>query len=213
MQGCGESIRISDEIGVSARARTLHLNEPMSIPHIFLRDPLAGAAVLLCLATICWCIRVIRRRQRGADRFLLGLLGLIAICQALRIFKCLGVWTASEPFHRLDDFVNLATGGLYLIGALLLEISSRDRISAELSLRLLQANPGKQPGSLHEASRAVLVLANDGRIVACNQAAERILGRRLSQIIGAKPILERRELPSATEASKAKNPGGTAVEA
>jgi hypothetical protein len=128
----------------------------MYILHIFRTDPFAGTAVLLCLATIFWCIRVVRRRQRGADRFLLGLLGLIAICQALRIFKDIGVWTASQPFHRLDDFVNLATGGLYLIGALLLEISSRDRISAELSLRLAQANPGKQPDSLHKLTHLLI---------------------------------------------------------
>jgi PAS domain-containing protein len=197
-------------MGVSRGVRTTHLNEPMYIPHIFRTDPLAGAAVLLCLATICWCIRVIRRRQRGADRFLLGLLGLIAICQALRIFKDLGVWTASEPFHRLDDFVNLATGGLYLIGALLLEISSRDRISAEVGLRLVQANPGNA-ARLSSAS-AVLVLASDGRLVGCNQAAESILGRRLSDIIGAKPTFEPAEPCSATEASKAKNTDGIAVE-
>ena len=128
----------------------------MYILHIFRTDPFAGTAVLLCLATICWCIRVIRRRQRGADRFLLGLLGLIAICQALRIFKDIGIWTASQPFHRLDDFVNLVTGGPYLIGALLLEISSRDRISAELSLRLVQANPGKQPDSLHKLTHLLI---------------------------------------------------------
>jgi hypothetical protein len=122
----------------------------MYIPHIFHTDPLAGAAVLFCLATICWYMRVIRRWQWGTDRFLLGLLGLIAICQVLRIFENLGAWTASEPFRRPDDFVNLRTGGLCLIGALLLEISGRDRISAEVGLRPVRMNPGKQSDSLHK---------------------------------------------------------------
>lgn len=181
----------------------------MYVSHAFRTDPLAGTAVLLCLATIYWCIRVIRRRQGGTDRFLLGLLGLIAISQALRILKDVGVWSALEPSHRLDDFVNLTTGGLYLIGALLLEISSRDRISAEVGLRLARANPENAP-RLSQTGKAMLVLAHDGRIVGCNKGAEVILGRRRNQLIGTIPTFGRSELPSATEASEAENPGGTA---
>jgi hypothetical protein len=102
----------------------------MYIPHIFRTDPLAVLAVFLYLATIWWCIRVIRRRQRGTDRLLLGRLGLVALSQSFGVFKHLGILESSVPFHRLGDFVNLAISGLYLIGDLLLEISSRNRISA-----------------------------------------------------------------------------------
>jgi PAS domain-containing protein len=165
------------------------LNKPMYIPQVFRTDPLAGTAVLLCLATILWCIRVIRRRQRGADRFLLGLLGLIAVSQALRILKDFGIFVPSHPFQRLDDLVNLITAGLYMIGALLLEISSKDRISSEVHLRLVTAHSGNVPGlSPQEAQSAVLVLTRDGRIAGCNQAAEMILGRDRHQLIGTVPI-------------------------
>jgi PAS domain-containing protein len=185
----------------------------MYIPHIFRTDPLAGVAVFLYLATIWWCIRVIRRRQRGTDRLLLGLLGLIALSQSFGVFKHLGILESSVPFHRLDDFVNLAIGGLYLIGALLLEISSRDRISAAVGLRLAQANPGNAARLHTQAPNAVLVLANDGFIVQCNPAAENVLGRKRSDIIGAKPIFERTKPLSTVEPSKAKSPHEAKVEA
>jgi PAS domain-containing protein len=177
----------------------------MYIPHIFRTDPLAGLAVLLYLATIWWCIWVIRRRQRGTDRLLLGLLGLIAFSQSLGVFRDLGILESSLPFHRLDDFVNLAIGGLYLIGALLLEISSRDRISAAVGLRLAQANPGNATRLYTKPPNAVLVLASDGFIVQCNPAAENVLGRKRSAIIGAKPIFECAKPLSTVEPSTAKS--------
>ena len=161
----------------------------MYIPQVFLIDPFAGIAVLLCLATIYWCIRVIRRRQGGIDRFLLGLLGVISVCQALRMLTDLGGWTPSDPFHRLNEFANLATAGLYMIVALLLEISSKDRASALAHLRLVEAKPGNA-GNSQEASGAMLVLGSDGRIVGCNHAAEMLLGRQRVNLIGTMPIFE-----------------------
>jgi PAS domain-containing protein len=158
----------------------------MYIPQVFLKDPFAGIAVLLCLATIYWCIRVIRRRQGGTDRFLLGLLGVISVCQALRMLKDLGIWTASDPFHRLEEFTNITTAGLYMIGALLLEISSKDRTSALAHLRLVEAKPGKTSTS-QDATGAVLVLGRDGRVVSCNHAAEMLLGRPGLNLIGTIP--------------------------
>jgi|HubBroStandDraft_4_1064222.scaffolds.fasta_scaffold179055_2 PAS domain-containing protein len=212
--GFRRSIWCKDLVNRRASANSiLYLNELMYIPNIFRTDPLAGAAIFLYLATIWWCIWVIRRRQRGTDRLLLGLLGLIAFSQSLGVFKHLDILESSVPFHRLDDFVNLAIGGLYLIGALLLEISSRDRISAAVGLRLAQASPGNAPRLYTQASNAVLVLASDGFIVQCNPAAENVLGRKRSAIIGTKPIFERTKLPSTVEPSKAKTPHEVKLEA
>ncbi len=161
----------------------------MYIPQVFLIDPSDGIAVLLYLATIYWCIRVIRRHQGGIDRFLLGLLGVISVCQALRMLKDLGVWTASGPLHRLDEFANITTAGLYMIGALLLEISSIDRTSALAHLRLVEAKPGNA-GNSQEAPGAVLVLGSNGRVVSCNHAAEMLLSRQRVNLIGTMPIFE-----------------------
>ena len=178
----------------------------MYIPQLFLIDPFAGIAVLLCLATIYWCIRVIRRHQGGIDRFLLGLLGVIAVCQALRMLKDLGVWTASDSLHRIDGFANITTAGLYVIGALLLEISSKDRASALGHLRLVEAKPGNASNS-QEAPGAVLVLGSDGRVVSCNHAAEMLLGRQRVSLVGTMPIFRANDTFGQTESgSNSLNP-------
>jgi PAS domain-containing protein len=184
-----ESLWASHETEERAGTRAPRLNELMYISQVFLTDPSSGIAVLLCLITIYWCIRVIRRRQGGTDRFLLGLLGVISVCQALRILMDLGVWAASDPFRRLDDFANITTAGLYMIGALLLEISSKDRASTLAHLRLAEAKPGNGSNS-PEAPGAVFVLGSDGRVVSCNHAAEMLLGRQQVNLIGIMPIFD-----------------------
>jgi PAS domain-containing protein len=143
----------------------------------------------------------------------LGLLGLIAVSQSLAIVKNLGMWSSSAPLRRLDDLVNLAIGGLYLISALLLEISRRDRISTEVSLRLAEASPGNAARLSTKAPNAVLVLARNGRIIHCSPAAEEILCRKRGDVIGTKPTFERTEPVSIAETSRAGSPHQTILEA
>ncbi|HLH00771.1 MAG TPA: hypothetical protein VKX49_30975 [Bryobacteraceae bacterium] len=149
-------------------------------------DPLAGVAIVFCLATIFWCIHVVRRRQGGSDRFLLGLLGLLAISQAMGILQNAGIWLPNRS-HDLRDLVELVISGLCLIGAVLLEISSRDRILAQRRARLAEANP--QPRTdLANPQVAVLVIAQDGTVCGCNRAAEMVLGLRRETLIGMTPF-------------------------
>jgi hypothetical protein len=50
-----------------------------------------GLALCMSLATIFWCILLARRQQGRLDRMLTGLLGMIAIYEALRVMKDCGV--------------------------------------------------------------------------------------------------------------------------
>jgi PAS domain-containing protein len=152
--------------------------------------PLSGTAVLLCLTTIGWCIRVVRKRQKGTDRFLLALLGLVAISEGLRILREVGAWTTTDLFRRLDDVANFSTAALYLVAVLLMELSSRNRITAEVGLRLLQgtANPLGFAGPPEE--RPLIILASDGCVAECNAAAARTLGWQQKHVIGRRFTLE-----------------------
>jgi hypothetical protein len=67
------------------RASTLHLAE------LFRSNPLMALALLVCLATILWCIFLTRRQRNTLDKLLMGLLGLRAIYQALRILADPGI--------------------------------------------------------------------------------------------------------------------------
>ncbi len=56
--------------------------------HSFHSAPLAGLALLVCLATIFWCAWSLRRCVYDTlDRYLLGFIGLLAVYQGLRLLK------------------------------------------------------------------------------------------------------------------------------
>ena len=59
----------------------------MYLVKIFRASPLMALALCMCLATILWCILLTRRQQARLDRTLTGLLGMIAIYEALRVLK------------------------------------------------------------------------------------------------------------------------------
>jgi PAS domain-containing protein len=157
---------------------------------IFRVNPLGGTSVLLCLATIFWCVRVIHRRQAGPDRFLLALLGLIATTQGLRVLQQSGLWRALEPMHRMEAFVDLIVAGLYLVGALMLEISSRQQISANLRLRIVESNFKSVSEAIGACLDPVVMLDGGGYVKHCNDAAERLLGFTREQMMGRKILLE-----------------------
>lgn len=163
----------------------------MNLIRLLGHAPLSGTAVLLCLTTIAWCIRVVRKCQKGTDRFLLALLGLIAISEGLRILRETGAWTTTDLFRRLDDVANFSTAALYLVAVLLMELSSRNRITAEVGLRLLEGTAATSipsPGTLEE--RPMIILASDGCVAECNVAAERTLGCQRKHLIGRRLTLE-----------------------
>ena len=60
--------------------------------HIFTIKPLAAVSIVLCLATILSCVMLERKRpHQGADRFLIGFLGLLSVYQAIRILHAAGI--------------------------------------------------------------------------------------------------------------------------
>jgi PAS domain-containing protein len=102
-------------------------------------NPLMALALLICLATILWCILLTRRQRHGLDKVLTGLLGLIAIYESFRILKDSGL-VAFVRFRRLDAWVDFISACLYLIAALILKTSSIDRAATKVHLRLMEAD-------------------------------------------------------------------------
>ena len=63
----------------------------MYLVQIFRASPLMGLALCICLTTIFWCFLMAKRQQVGLDKILTGVLGLIAIYEAIRVLKDAGV--------------------------------------------------------------------------------------------------------------------------
>ena len=105
------------------------------LAQLFRSNPLMALALLVCLATILWCIFLTRRQRNTLDKLLMGLLGLIAIYQALRILGDSGI-------VRFAGFsgVDLIGACLYLAAAVILKVSSIDHATTKVHLSLAEAD-------------------------------------------------------------------------
>ena len=152
-------------------------------------------AFLLCLATILWCILLIRRQRNGLDKVLTGLVGFIAIYQALRVLRDSGFAPFSR-FHTLEGWVDLISACLYLVAAFILKTSSTDRAATKVQLRLEEAEEKTMdpagagiaalPESLliDSAPLAVLVVDGHGIVIHWNAAAEGLFGWSRHELLG-----------------------------
>jgi hypothetical protein len=109
--------------------------------HVFLVKPLAALSILISLATIFSLFSLERRRpQHSSDRFLIAFLGLLSVYQAMRILESAGL-VSLQSNAKLDDAIELIVTVFYLLAALLLRLSSMNRLDAESALRLARAAP------------------------------------------------------------------------
>jgi PAS domain-containing protein len=152
-------------------------------------------ALVMCLATIFWCILLARRQQGRLDRALTGLLGMIAIYEAVRVLKECGV-IRLPGFRQLNGWVDFIIAGTYLLAGLILKYSGSDRANTKVRLRLVEANEktmevgrgASAPETTHavfDASPlATFAIDTKGVVIYWNGAAERLLGWKREQMLG-----------------------------
>jgi PAS domain-containing protein len=164
---------------------------------IFRASPLMAVALCLCLVTIFWCIRLSRRQSNGLDKILTGLLGLIAIYEALRVLKDSG-FILFPGVRRLEGWVDFLIASLYLIAAVILRISSIDRATTKVRLRLVEANEKAMDAAWNitnatpEAAHAVFdasplatfAVDVNGIVIYWNTAAESLIGWTRDEVMG-----------------------------
>jgi PAS domain-containing protein len=167
------------------------------LAQLFRANPLMAFALLMCLATILWCILLIRRQRNSVDKVLTGLLGLISIYESLRILKDSG-FAMFAHFHMLEGWVDFVSGCLYLLAALILKTSSGDHAATRVHLRLVEA--GEKPMDLSNAAMAavselghplvdssplaILAISTQGDVTYCNPAAEMLTGWTRGELVG-----------------------------
>jgi PAS domain-containing protein len=153
-------------------------------------------ALCVCLGTILWCILQTRRQQNQLDRSLTGLLGLIAIYEALRVLRDSGVgffW----HFYKLDGWADFLVATLCLIAALIIRLSGIDRSSTKARLRLIEANekPARIPRHGRPAADlsyllfdvsplATFAVDSHNHVIYWNSAAEDLLGWTRDEVLG-----------------------------
>ncbi len=122
----------------------------MLLIQILRKDPLAGVAICLCLITILWCIRLLHRMKARSDRFLVGLVGVIASYQGLRILKDAGVWNG----WKMESFAALMVTVAYLAVVVILRFNSSELVRTRIQLRLAEANEPPPPAPPDSAAKA-----------------------------------------------------------
>ncbi len=164
---------------------------------IFAASPLLAFALCIALATILWCILLARRQRNRLDKILTGLLGLIAVYEALRILRDSGF--PLSPMLR-DAWTDFVIAGLCLVAALILRVSSIDRATTKAQLRLVEANEKSvevakgaavtTPELIHSifdaSPLAAYVVDVRGTVTYWNTAAAKLTGWRRDEMIGSK---------------------------
>lgn len=169
----------------------------MFVGRIFDASPLMALALCISLATILWCILLARRQRSGLDKILTGLLGLIAIYEALRILKDSGI-IIFPGIPRLEGWADFIIASLSLVAALILRVSSIDRATTKARLRLVEANekpvdlakgpivaaPELRPTLLDSCPLAAIAVDLHGVVTYWNAAAETLTGRTRDEAVG-----------------------------
>jgi PAS domain-containing protein len=148
-----------------------------------------AGALCVCLATIFWCIVILRRRQKGPDRFLAVLIGVICVWQGMRLLREAG-FIAIPGSHVFHSFADLTVTGLYLIAVLILRISAMERKNTQVRMRLVEANDqallSRSLTDIILASNPLAMIGMDksGKVIHWNSAAERLLGWKVEEVVG-----------------------------
>lgn len=154
-------------------------------------------ALCVCLSTIFWCLVLARRQKNGLDKVLTGLLGMIAVYEAVRILKECGI-LLFPGITKLDGWVDFIIASLYLVAALILKVSSVDRANTKVRLRLVEANEKTvelakggsvvavemSPAWSDASPLATFAVDMSGVVIYWNLAAERLLGWNRDEMLG-----------------------------
>ncbi len=126
--------------------------------HIFLVKPFAALSIVVCLATIFSCFSIERRRpHQASDRFLIGVLGLLAVWQGMRILQVVGILPVSLG-STTDDVIELVITSFYLMASLMLRFSTVNHLDVESAMRLARAAPPRsspQPEAVSKEAAAM----------------------------------------------------------
>jgi hypothetical protein len=164
----------------------------MFLLQLFSSNPMAAVALLLSLATMLWCIRLLRSQHTRMDRYLMSFLGLIALYQGLRILQDNGFWSLGPNLHTISGFADAAIASLYLVSTSIFQISSKDRHNTKLQLRVVEAQHPSLRGTIsftgagERTALAVMGVDPSGAINLWHTSSEEFFGWRCDEVMGTK---------------------------
>jgi len=169
----------------------------MFVIELLRTSPMSAIALMLTIATLFWCLRLVRQQHSKVDRYLMGVLGLIAMSQGLQILGNAGFWSLPPQMKSLSGAVEMTIAALYFISTLILQISSQDRHNTRIQLRVVEAiqpapAPAKHPLQLAERTAiAVFGVSERGDVNLWHSSSEDFFGWRKDDVVGTRlPFLD-----------------------
>lgn len=152
-------------------------------------NPVAGFALIASLATLFWCLKLLRRVCTKMERYMMGILGLIAMYHGLHILQAEGFWTPPQ-YPGVTGAVDMSISGMCLACALILQVFSAERHSARIQLRVAQVNLAPvgagYSGLPDRAALAVFGLDARGIINLWHSTSEEFFGWRRDEVLGTR---------------------------
>lgn len=164
----------------------------MRLFDVFACSTISGLSLCLCLGTTLWCIHLLRRRSAGADRLLLGLIGLVCVYQGLDVLEQAGLLIAG-PERWMGDLATLVVHTLFVGAVVLVDRCAADHRVVRKQLRVAQASSQQAATSwgtlsaahlLDSLPTAAFAVDQYGHVQCWNAAAESLLGWRRSELVG-----------------------------
>ncbi len=154
-------------------------------------NPVAGCSLLATLATLFWCLRLVRRVHTKMERYMMGILGLIAMYQGLHILETTGFWSWPPKFQGIGGAVDMTVAAMCLVCALILQVASADRHNTKLQLRVVEANQAPRlvnglPYFPERAALAVFGVDASGTVNLWHDTCEKFFGWKRSEVLGTR---------------------------
>jgi len=173
-------------------------------------------AVCFILATLCWTIYLLQEVREGRARYLMIMVGLVALFHGLRLLTASGV-EELQVVAAYSGAVDLMVATLTFAALVVLRAETTRHLATRLQLRLSQAMepPAPEPGEkaiaevvspkrvspeekkarsevaldqlIQSSSIAIVALDKRGEVCSCNSAAEELYGAGKNGLLG-KPL-------------------------
>lgn len=121
----------------------------------------AFSSIALCLAlvTICWTVVLLQKTSENRARFLIGMVGLVAVFLSLRLLQEYGIWSLAG-IAPSSGVVDLLVAVVYFAALILLNGETTRHRATKVCLRLSEAN--EQPRQAYPDPSVTQMLGRTG---------------------------------------------------
>ena len=155
-------------------------------------QPMSATSLILSMATLFWCLRLLRWQHTKKERYLMGVVGLFATYQGLHVLQNTGFWPDPVRMQGINSLADFSIAALCFIATLLIQVASADRHNNRIHLRMVEAHHASPrlsaPLTLprERSALAVLGVNASGEINLWHTSSEDFFGWKKEEVLGTR---------------------------